>query len=254
MNSKSVKLIEDVIQILDKIILDSIQNNNPLGYFAALYQQVTIKVKEGIKSNFFENGSRMEKLDVVFANRYIDAWERWKEKQPVTQSWGKAFLLAENNDAIVLQHLLMGMNAHINLDLGIAAAEISDQSNISDLQNDFNKINEILSAQVNDIQNKLVSVWPMLGKILKRTGLVDDLIVDFSMELARDGAWKFATELVKLTGPAKNISIQYRDEKIAEKSKIITDPGLGAKIALSIIRIGERGTVAEKIKKLKNKL
>ncbi len=152
---------------------------------------------------------------------------------------------------IVLQHLLMGMNAHINLDLGIAAAEISDGSTISDLHHDFNKINEILSAQVNDIQNKLVSIWPMLGKILEKTGAVDDLIVDFSMELARDGAWKFATELVKLTGSEKNTGIQNRDFKVAEKSKIVTDPGFGAKIILWIIRLGERGSVAEKIKKLK---
>ncbi len=251
--NNTAKTIDDIIQILEEIIENSIQNNDPPGYFAALYQQVTIKVKEGITNNFFENGPRMEKLDIIFAKRYIDAYECWKIDQPVTQSWEKAFSLAERINPIVLQHLLMGMNAHINLDLGIAAAEISNGSNISDLHHDFNKINEILSSQVTDVQNKLVSIWPMLGKTLEKTGVVDDLIVNFSMELARDGAWKFATELVKLTGSEKNVSIQNRDGKIAEKSKIITDPGLGAKIVLSIIRIGERGTVAEKIKKLKYK-
>ena len=255
MNLKNTaKTIDDIIQILEEIIENSIQNNDPSGYFAALYQQVTIKVKEGITNNFFENGPRMEKLDILFAKRYIDAFECWKNNQPVTQSWEKAFALAERNDPIVLQHLLIGMNAHINLDLGIAAAEISNGPIISDLQNDFNKINEILSAQVNDVQNKLVSIWPMLGKILNKTGLVDNLIVDFSMELARDGAWKFATELVKLSGSYKNTGIQNRDLKVAEKAKIVTDPGFVAKIILWIIRIGEKGSVAEKIKKLKYKL
>ena len=254
MNLKNTaKTIDDIIEILEEIIQNSIRDNDPNGYFPALYQQVTIKVKEGIKNNIFENSHRMQKLDVVFAKRYIDGYKNWKNGQPLTQSWEKAFKLAENSNAIVLQHLLMGMNAHINLDLGIAAAEISNQSNISDLQNDFNKINEILSQQVNDVQNRLVSIWPALQKILEKTGAVDDLIVDFSMELARDGAWKFATELVKLTGSERNTGIQNRDLKVAEKSNIITEPGLGAKFILWFIRLGERGSVAEKIKKLKYK-
>jgi len=43
--------------------------------------------------------------------------------QTPTESWVKAFDATEFWWLIVLQHLLMDMNAHINLDLGIAAAE-----------------------------------------------------------------------------------------------------------------------------------
>jgi hypothetical protein len=246
--------IDHVIAELESIIQDSIVRNNPLGYFAALYQQVTIKVKEGIANHLFEDGKRMEKLDIIFAKRYIDAYKSWQNNQPISKSWEKAFIHTEIREPIVLQHLLMGMNAHINLDLGIAAAEISEDFNISDLQNDFNKINEILSAQVNNIQNKLVSIWPFLGKILEKTGLIDDLIVDFSMELARNGAWKFATAIAQLSRSEKISQIKIRDSKVAEKSKIITSPGFGAKTVLWIIRLGEKGTVAQKIDTLRHKL
>ncbi len=254
MNLATIKTIDEVIGILEDIIQESIDKNNPLGYFAALYQQVTIKVKEGIEKQLFEDCTRIEKMDIIFALRYINAYQSWKNNQSVTQSWEKAFKMAEKNNPVVLQYLLMGMNAHINLDLGIAAAEISEGFNISDLQTDFNKINEILSEQVNDIQIKLVSIWPLLGKILDKTGLVDNLIVDFSMELARSGAWKFATEIALLSIDDKNIGIQNRDIKVAAKTRIITTPGFGAKIILLIIRFGERGTIAEKINKLKYKL
>lgn len=251
MTLTKAKTIDEVVSMLENIIQESIEKNSAQGYFAALYQQVTIKVKEGIENNFFEDGPRMEKLDIIFALRYIDAYNNWKNRLPVTQSWEKAFTLAERNDPIVLQHLLTGMNAHINLDLGIAAAEISNKSTISDLQTDFNKINQILSAQVNDIQIKLAAIWPFLGKILKKTGLIDNLIVDFSMELAREGAWKFATELAFSNLSDRNIGIKNRDTKIAGKTKIITNPGIKAKIILWIIRLGERGSVAQKINKLK---
>lgn len=137
MNSYQLNSIDDVISALEEIISETERNNDPLGYFAVLYHKVTVNVKEGIEKNYFENGPRMEKLDVVFARRYIDAFFARKPNQPVTQSWKKAFTISKNKNILILQHLLMGMNAHINLDLGIAAAEISTKENIHQLKNDF---------------------------------------------------------------------------------------------------------------------
>ena len=42
----------------------------------------------------------------------------------------------------------MGMNAHINLDLGLAAAEISTPENIHSLATDFRRINQVLADLV----------------------------------------------------------------------------------------------------------
>lgn len=253
MNFKELKTIDDIVRALEVIILDSLENNDPMGYFAALYQKVTIKVKEGIGQNYFENGPRMEKLDIVFAKRYIDAWLAWKNNEQVTQSWKKAFDLAGQKSPLVLQHLLMGMNAHINLDLGIAAAQVSPGENLSSLQNDFNKINEILSSLVIEVQNNLSAIWPLLKWILSKTGNVDDLLVDFSMQKARNGAWKSATEMAVLNAEGLDAYIHLRDTKVAVKSKIITNPGIFIKVLIWIIRIGEIGSVAQKIQKLKNK-
>ena len=66
-----IKSIDDVILTLEQIIVESEINNDPLGYFAVLYQKVTIKIQEGIKTKYFDDGSRMEMLDVIFAKRYI---------------------------------------------------------------------------------------------------------------------------------------------------------------------------------------
>lgn len=251
MNSYPLNSIDDVISILEKIISVNEKNNHPLGYFAVLYHKVTVKVKEGIEKNYFENGPRMEKLDVIFARRYFDAYFAWKQNQTLSQSWAKAFFISENKSMLVLQHLLMGMNAHINLDLGISAAEISTKENIHQLKNDFNKINEILSSQVEEVQFGLSSIWKPLKKILSKTGQLDNHLVDFSMKIARDGSWKFAVELVQFKETSWQNIIQTRDFKVAEKSKIITHPGKWIQFLLWIIRLGEKGSVSEKMKKLK---
>ncbi len=115
--------IDEVIAQLTAIIEWSKQNNSRIGYFAALYRKVTIQVKKGITDNFFDDGPRMERLDIIFANRYIHACYQYQTEQTPTQSWVRAFNETEHWWPIVLQHLLIGMNAHINLDLGLAAAE-----------------------------------------------------------------------------------------------------------------------------------
>lgn len=250
MNTLQINSIEDVIAQLDKIISACEKNNNPLGYFAALYQKVTIKVKEGIDSKFFDDGPRMEKLDVIFAKRYIDAYYAWQKGEAVTKSWQKAFEISNNYWPIVLQHLLVGMNAHINLDLGIAAAEVSKNKNIDDLENDFNRINEILSSLVNDVQNNLAEIWPTLKKILQKTNKADDFLVDFSMKLARDGAWKFAKTLSVTPENQVDKLLEERDIKVAEKAVLITNPGFVPNLIFKIIRLGEKGTITLKIKQL----
>ena len=71
MDLGEIQTIDAVIEALGRIIQDAKIAENPMGYFPALYQKVTIKVKEGIAEGFFENGPRMERLDVVFAKRYL---------------------------------------------------------------------------------------------------------------------------------------------------------------------------------------
>ena len=60
--------IDKVIEKLTDIIDTSIQTKSRQGYFAALYRKVTIRIKEGIADNYFDNGERMERFDVIFAN------------------------------------------------------------------------------------------------------------------------------------------------------------------------------------------
>jgi hypothetical protein len=75
-------------------------------------------------------------------------------------------------------------------------------------------------------------------------------MVDFSMKLARDGAWKFANQLSASSDDQIHSLIAIRDQKVAAKSGIITNPGMIATIVLFIIRVMERGSVTDKIRKL----
>lgn len=238
--------IEGVIANLDEIIALSKANSSRLGYFAALYRKVTIRVKEGIAQGEFEDGPRMEALDVRFANRYITAFDAYQHGQPVTQSWQVAFEMGEQWWPIVLQHLLVGMNAHINLDLGIAAARTAPGAALADLEHDFNKINAVLAELVDGVKRELEQVWPRLVWIDRLANKAEDVIVNFSMEQARKEAWHLAQQLAPLDEVAQAAVITKRDAEVAELGRFVAKPDVFmGSVVLGVIRLGELGSVPE---------
>lgn len=144
----------------------------------------------------------MGKLDIIFASRYIEAYDKYAKGEDPTKSWKITFDNKKKYWPIVLQHLLWGINAHINLDLGIAAVETvtEEKESIQDLKNDFSKINELLASLVGEVEQELSTIWPTLKYILKFSGKSDDFLINFSMKTARDGAWKFAVALSEVKG------------------------------------------------------
>jgi hypothetical protein len=235
--------IDDVIQSLDKIIEWSKSHKSRLGYFAALYRKVTIKVRDGIKDVVFDDGERMERLDVIFANRYLEAFEQYQNSTEPSLSWHLAFDASKKWRPIVLQHLLLGMNAHIDLDLGIAAAEMTDSESFPELKNDFYKINDILVSLINEVQAELAAVWPLLKLLDKIAGEADEGLAKFGMKYTRGRAWKAAEELSGLSPEAQAVKKKILDQNVADIGNKIVYPGWVIRLLLFLVRIGEMRSV-----------
>ncbi|MBS1643409.1 MAG: hypothetical protein JST36_00075 [Bacteroidetes bacterium] len=214
--------IADVITTLEAIIDTCAKTNNRLGYFACMYHKVTCRVKQGIDNNEFEDNARMERLDVIFANRYILAWQQYEAGQTPTKSWDIAFRAGKSRQTLVLQHLLLGMNAHINLDLGIAATEAAGSAALQTTRSDFNAINGILALLTGDILASIRRVSPLLSLLGLHATRYNSIIIQFSISNARDGAWCFADELHAKDPKAKVQLVQKRDWAIAELANGLT--------------------------------
>lgn len=239
--------IDEVLEQLDNIIKWAKLNGSTFGYFAALYRKVTLQVKTDIEQGVFDDGERMERLDVLFANRYIDAFYQYRSGQQPSASWSCVFDTKGDYWPIVLQHLLLGMNAHINLDLGIAAAQTSPGDQLPALKNDFSRINQTLASLVGDVQEELAQIWHLLGLMSRLLGDVDKVVINFSMKKARDAAWEFAEVLAPLTTVQQLERISIKDEQVATFSRVIRYPGVIGDITTKIIRLGERGSILDRI-------
>lgn len=237
--------IDEVLQRLDGVIERARSARSRRGYFPSLYRKVTVGVQEGIRDGVFEDGDRMERLDVVFANRYLEAVEAEERGETPTHSWQVAFEAAGRWRPIVVQHLLLGMNAHINLDLGIAAARAAPGAELESLHADFNRINQVLASLVDGVKEELSTVWPALRLLDRLAGDKEDRIINFSMVQARDQAWKHAESLAPLTEIDQATRIEGLDSWVADFGQVIWRPGLKARLITLIIRLRERGSVPE---------
>lgn len=243
----SVNSIEEVIIQLDLIIARSREQQNAMGYFAMLYRRMTVAVSEGIKNGVFEDGKRMEQLDTVFASRYLEAWQAYTQHQKCSNAWYTTFEACRNPDLIVLQHLLAGVNAHINLDLGIAAAAIAPGNTIFLLQHDFDKINDVIASLTQAVQDALAAIWFPLRALQRITNNSGDAVLNFSIATARKTAWANAVALAFIDGSLRDTHINTIDSAVVTVANRIIHPGMITELMLSGVRSMENQEVSRNI-------
>lgn len=235
--------ITEVIAAQVDIIREAIRTKSRIGYFASLYMHMTHALRDGTASaasaQTFRDGVRMQRLCTLFAARYLDALRQWQSGEPTSRSWEVAFEETRRNNITVIQHLLCGINAHINLDLAIAAAETCKDEDIHTLKNDFDTINTIIATLTNTMKRKLHKLsWPM--KMLDDVGQnYDDDIAHFSICTARDEAWRCAVEMHGMDDAHRVTYIGALDERTACLAERIINPGFYPNILLKSIKAFE---------------
>ena len=239
--------IDGVVDELGRVVGRARKAESRAGYFAALYRRVTLEIRDAIREGRFENGPLVERLDVVFAERYLDAYRSWRSGETTTHSWRVAFRAVDDWWPIVLQHLLLGINAHINLDLGIAAARTAPGTGLDALEEDFFRVSGLLGAMVDDVQERLTEVWPLLGLLDRVGGRSDEATIHFSVDQARKAAWRFARRLEATPEEDRPAEIRRTDARVAALGRKIRRPGVVVGAATMAVRLGELRSVPQVI-------
>jgi hypothetical protein len=248
----SVRNINDVIKALDDVVDESIRKKDRVGYFAVLYRRVTAAVRDAMDRGEFLDGPRMDRLDVQFGNRYLDALEAYRKndpKNPVTACWRVAFDACKRDDLIILQHMYLGLSAHLLLDLGIGAAETSPGDNIHDLRNDFDHVNEIVGSLMPTVDGLIGELSPWVGVLDKIGGAPYATMNRVFIYFAREIAWTWAVELAMFDVRSRRSRIATRDAFASRISQLLaTPPKLISMPILAPVRFREKKDVAENLR------
>ena len=222
---KAATNLAEVITQQEAIIEWCIANESRMGYFAMLYRRMTRQVQEAITARQFEDAGRMEKLIINFANLYLQEWHGYTGKLTTGKAWLQVFKNAEKNNLVVLQHLILGINTHINLDLAKAAVQTCPGDAIYDLQYDFEKINDIIEALAQQIQSCLEKIWWPLKLLTDIANNRHKAVLNFSISNARKTSWANAVALSVISGPAHDQHLEVMENMVTCIADKVINPG-----------------------------
>lgn len=235
--------IDEVVDGLARIVRDARRDGDRVGYFAALYRQVTVEVRQAIRDGQFDDGARMDRFDTLFGNRYFDAYDAWRRDRSGPRCWRETFGLLDDDRTVIVQHLILGVNAHINLDLAVAAARTSPGEDIRSLRRDFLLINDILARVVLAVEDSVGALSPLLSLLDEIGARTDEQILDFSVRQSREEAWHNAVLLAGQNEEERAATIERLDIRAAVLARLIARPGGLVQPALQLIRSTESDDV-----------
>lgn len=141
------------------------------GDWRAVFAESYLRTTEQIlatagQAGAFENPEWLVRLDCVFAQRYFTAIDYWDAGQDCPLPWYIAFQGNREKRTLVIQDLLLGMNAHINYDLPYALdATIPPDATpeaLASYQRDHSRMNALLARTVDVVQQATDYYDPLL--------------------------------------------------------------------------------------------
>ena len=245
-----VRDIAGVLTALRTVVDDAVRTGDRAGLFAAVYRQVTAAVARGLADGRFDDADRLNRFDAVFAGRYLTALEAWRDGRDPGRSWRLAFRAAEDPDLVLVQHVVLGINAHVNLDLAVAAAQTSPGDEITGLKGDFERINDVLIEVVCELQGALNELSPLLRGLDAVLGRIDEEIFGFKLERARAEAWDAAVLLAGQRGGARESGVRMLDRYAYGLGRVVLAPPFPVPAALQVVRFAERTATSAAIERL----
>ena len=242
--------IQGVLAALRRVVDDCARAGDRNGLFAAVYRQVTAAVADRLGRGFFDDDVRLSRFDAVFAGRYLAALAAWRDGRDPGRSWRLAFRAAEDAGPVLVQHVLLGVNAHINLDLAVAAAQTCPGEEIDGLKGDFDRVNEVLVDVLCRLQGALNELSPLLGGLDVVLGRFDEEILGFQVQRARAESWDAAVLLAGQPPAARQVTIRMLDRYASGLGRIVLAPPFPVPAALQVIRFAERTPMSEAIGRL----
>jgi len=210
---------------MEQIVDWSIAHEDRRGYFIALYYNMTLAIRKAILDGEFVDARRMEALAVRFFRRYLNAFEQYNAGELPSRVWLHAFESTRLDEYVILQHMASGVNAHINLDQGIATARTAPADTLSDLLGDYHRIDEIIGPTYLLIDERLDAISPVYRQLTDAASGLAFRLVNFSVQTAREAAWRLAEELAYLD-PTDQLSVMARrDRQMTQLGKLILRRG-----------------------------
>lgn len=190
------------------------------GTFLACYRLMTGSMISAVVERDFDDPAWVDLLLVRFAEYYFDALAAYEHDPSVAPA---AWQLAHDScreRRWELQRLLLGINAHINVDLPLTVEELlaPEWEGLSAAQRearrrDYLAVNGIIAATVDAVQDTVLEpAVPILALADVLLGPAEEFLMSRMLEQWRESAWENAVALVEAPDAATRGAVVARME------------------------------------------
>ena len=201
--------------------------------FLTLYGVVSAEMRMRVAAGAFEDPAWVHRYAVAFANLYVEALQAWDAGRlaAVPKAWRLCFEAARGGNTLVLQDMLLGVNAHVNNDLPLALDRISIDPDRDRRRRDHVAVNAVLAAVTDRATARLAALYaPGLTALDDCAGEVDEIVSAFSLEVARDSAWDSAVSLANARGALeRELTTRLVASRAAVVARLLLAPSRSAR-------------------------
>lgn len=174
--------------------------------FLDCYCTMTGNMFKGLEEERFHDQKWVTELLHRFADYYFEALAAYEqsERQPPAV-WRLTHDVARRKEISALQHLLLGVNAHINYDLAFALRDLLQDEweqltpeAIQRRYEDHLLVNQIIAETIDKVQDEVVERYaPSLDVVDRLLGRMDEWMTAHVIKEWRDDVWKSAVALLE---------------------------------------------------------
>jgi hypothetical protein len=236
--------VDEAIVALQGLERHFVQRRDRRGVFATGYLEITRAIARHLAAGGFLDPEWSRRYLIHFANLYRIALLRYEsgEVAAVPKSWRLAFGAARSDTGLVIQHLVLGINAHINHDLPLALVEIGIDPDRAIRYQDHVTVNQVLEGATAGMKHRVGELYaPVLYRLDRIAGRLDDDITNFSIPRAREHAWTFAVALTAARNEEDRALLHRAlDEQAAVMARLVLASPTRHPLVLNTVRVVER--------------
>jgi hypothetical protein len=179
--------------------------------FVTAYLSITQAIRQNIAAGAFLDNAWVTRYALCFANLYRKALLAYEtgDTAATLKGWQIAFDAATRGDALAIQDLVLGINAHINHDLALALNEVSIDPDRATRYTDHTKVNDVLKATTDPLQDRIGQLYaPILNLLDQACDRLDEDIACFSVAKAREDAWGAAVAMANAHSDVERAAVR----------------------------------------------
>ena len=192
--------------------------------FLGCYRLMTRNMLNAIEAGRFHDGTWVERLLERFAYYYFAALDRFEQSEPDTpRVWKLAFDATRDERVMTMQHLLLGVNAHINFDLIFSIYDLLNEEwaaatpeQRAQRHADHEMVNRIIGETTDAVQDQVVEQFsPWTDLVDKLMGPVDEWLTSRLLSHWREDVWDMAVRYLEAADDETRTELRQQIEHTA---------------------------------------